>query len=357
MRSRTRPNPDVREDRDQPRESERSQVRVPKIQYRFLKELEEKGLSADTRGDALAMAEKIRRFPLEQKHVMGSWERYTSKAIEDFKKGNGSNDERDRQHRAYAVLFSSIGERAVENAADLKARIPAVNRGGDQHVDQTRAQPAQRQQPRPPEPLQRSLGLPEQTTVGERKAERVIERVTERVTENAKLDARVEQMLKKLQQIPFELRSGIEAAARDLLAEGHHTALSARDALPTALRELKLDRSQDNTIHALTLATISRVPEHAALLGELRKKSIEEHREIVAEARMRLERYPPLEGGISLIQKDQIGAAIHDLLSPSAGSRKEALVLAQAREEIESVADPKRLSWATIAADMVSEPG
>lgn len=54
------------------------------------------------------MAEKIRRYPLESAHVMASWERFTKKAIEDFKAGVGRNNDRDRQHLAYAVLFSSV---------------------------------------------------------------------------------------------------------------------------------------------------------------------------------------------------------------------------------------------------------
>src|SRR5690349_15673123 len=62
----TRKEPDKRErERDDDDKSRR--VRVPKIQYRFLKQLEEKGVSTTARGDALKMVEKIRKFPLDER--------------------------------------------------------------------------------------------------------------------------------------------------------------------------------------------------------------------------------------------------------------------------------------------------
>jgi len=120
---RNRPRADEQPTREPEREPS-ARIRVPKIQYRFLKELEEKGVTDDARKDALAMADKIKRYPLEAVHVMGSWERFTKKAIEEFKCGRGNNDERDRQHVAFALVFTSMRDNPPAHDVDhLKARI------------------------------------------------------------------------------------------------------------------------------------------------------------------------------------------------------------------------------------------
>ena len=128
MQNRTR----AEEPRDRSQEREQdTRVRIPKIQYRFLKELEQRGIPDEARANALAMADRIRRYPLEPKHVMGSWERFTKTAIEDFKKGAGKSDEHDRQHNAYALLFSSIRTGpSPTNAQELKARVGALDFAG-----------------------------------------------------------------------------------------------------------------------------------------------------------------------------------------------------------------------------------
>lgn len=103
-------------------------VHVPKIQYRFIKGLEERGVDGEARTSALAMADKIKRYPLEAKDVMGSWERFTKKAIDDFKQRRGNDAEHDRQHVAYAVVFSALREKQpVQSAGDLKQRIEAFS--------------------------------------------------------------------------------------------------------------------------------------------------------------------------------------------------------------------------------------
>jgi hypothetical protein len=57
-------------------------VRVAKIQYRFIKELEQTGVTGEARVAAGAMADKIKRYPPEPEHVMAAWERFTAKALE-----------------------------------------------------------------------------------------------------------------------------------------------------------------------------------------------------------------------------------------------------------------------------------
>jgi hypothetical protein len=365
MRSRTRSQdaPAQEREREQKRQPERSAqrdeertqargVRVPKIQYRFMKELEERRLAPNEVQGAYDMADKIRRYPLEPTHVMASWEKFTGGAIKDYKARTGKDEDRDQQHRTYAVMFAAVRDtQSVKDVIELKARIREVARNNDGRDDRSiteklppRPEPAQqaaqekeKEKERERAPTQRTLALPEQTFGPERTT----------------LDDRVDKMVGRLKEIPSELRSPIELTAREMLHQGHHTARSAREALLPALEELRQAKTPENTVRALTLATIARVPEHSALLAELRTKKLEEQREITATARERLERYSPLGHGLSLLQGDQIGAAVHDVLNPSAETRREALVLARARE-LEEV---KSFSWERFAGEMVSEPG
>ena len=59
-------------DRERTGKSIAGRVRVPKIQYRFLKELEERGVNGELRTNALSMADKIKKYPLDAQHVMVS---------------------------------------------------------------------------------------------------------------------------------------------------------------------------------------------------------------------------------------------------------------------------------------------
>lgn len=325
------------EERD-PRQDQRSQqreqsgrIRVPKIQYRFLKELEQRGVTDDARRGALGMADKIKRYPLEARHVMGSWERFTKKAIEEFKAGRGKSDERDRQHLAYAVLFSTVRDAPAAKADELRGRIGALAmtpaEGG---------QTAPRQDGRAPSaPAPRQQNLLEQP--------------------RPPFERQVDASLSLLRDLSPQLRGTIEASARELLVEGHHTPASAREALPGAVREFQADRSERNTVHTLTLAVIARTAEHKALLREVDDLPREQRKEIEVDARARLERYPPLETGVSDVRKDAVEAAVRDAIAPSAHARREALVLAHAREELECVADPKRLQWQSVAEELERE--
>lgn len=345
--------------KEQPKDAERSRdVRVPKIQYRFLKELEERPLTPKEMQSAYDMAQKIRRYPLGGQQVMSSWERFTKTAIEEYKAGTGDNDARDQQHRAYAMLFTALNGRGARDHDELKRHINNVSARFRPERSVTEKLPpreekkeAQRDSPVKEVPrtkegrtaTQRTLALPEQSSGNER----------------AELDARVDKMLGKLRTIPAEMRAAIEGTAIDMLVDGFHTQKTARADLKGAVEALRHDKNAANTVNALTLATIARVPTYGVLLDEIRQKNSEEQKEIVAEARKRLERYPALESGVSLVHRDQIAAAVHDVLEPSMESHKEALVLARARVELEAVADPKRFSWERIAAEieLVSEPG
>lgn len=322
MRTRARPDEQDRQPEAREREDTR-RVRVPKIQYRFLKEIEEKGITDDARKDALAMADKIKRFPLEPAHVMGSWERFTKKAIEEFKSGRGKNDERDRQHVAYAVVFASMRDNPPANDVDhLKARIRV-----------TAEQLPARERPIPAPSRQQEL----------------IER------ERPPVDKQVDAALARLRELSPELRSTIEASARELLIEGHHTARSARDALPAAVRDLQAERSEKNTVHTLTLAVVAKTADHPTLVREVAALPPQQSKDIEAEARSRLERYPPLETGLADVRKHAVDAAVRDAVSPSAETRQEVLVLTRAREDLERVADPKRLRWEHVADDLARD--
>jgi hypothetical protein len=325
MRTRTRSDePHARP--EQPNREETRQVRVPKIQYRFLKELEERGVNGETRVSALAMADKIKRYPLEASHVMASWERFTKKAIDDFKAGRGENAARDRQHLAYAVVFEAIKERRqTANVGELKQHIEVFSVG---HPPLTSA----REKPRTPEP-------PRQQSLLE----------TQRAP-----DRQVENSLTILRRLPPQLRTTVESAAREAIIEGQ-TAKGAREEMPAATRNLSAERNEQNTVRALTLAVVANTAEHRVQLREVGTLPPTERREIEAEVRGRLERYPAAEAGLADLRRDAIDAAIHDAMAPSPAAHREALVLASAREELECIADPKRLEWGRVADELARD--
>ncbi len=110
-------------------DNQQTQVRerVPKIQYRFLMDLQERGVSKQARQDAEDIVSKIRRFPLEPAHVMTAWERTTKAAIADYKEGRGSQELRTRHHQAQAILFSVVRDGPpVKDADELRSRIAAL---------------------------------------------------------------------------------------------------------------------------------------------------------------------------------------------------------------------------------------
>lgn len=328
------------DDRSQVRDRERTgRVRVPKIQYRFIKELEQAGVTGPARSGALAMADKIKRYPLEDKHVMGSWERFTKRAIEDFKANRGDADERDRTHAAYAVLFSTMREApAAQSAGELKQRVEVFSAA------------------RPPvDPLERSQ-RDRATGSGTQQApqQRTFAQLA-REPERPQVDRHAETALATLRGMAPPLRAAIEGSARELMLEGHHSPRSARDALPDAVRELQGDKSDRNTIHTLTLAVIASTPEQGALLRDLAALPREQAREIADEGRARLERYPPLETGLADVRKDAVDAAVRMAVEPSPQARREALVLAHAREELECVADPKRMQWQSVGQELARD--
>lgn len=347
MRNRSRTETEHREpsqqNRSQPREAtgQREQptgrVRVGKIQYRFLKELEETGVNGEVRTGALAMADKIQRYPLEDKHVMGSWERFTKRAIEEFKANRGNNAERDRTHVSYAVLFATLRDGApAQSIGDLKQRIESF---GAKHppvgVDRTAADrkevmnnDKQREQPRQQNLLERERPVIEQ---------------------------QMETAVATVRGLSAQLRGTIEGSARELIVEGHHTQRSAREALPDAVAEFQKDKSERNTVHMLTLAVIAKTPEHRALLRDLDVLPREQMKEVEADGRARLERYPPLETGLADLRKDAVDASVRLAVAPSPAAQREALVLAHAREELECLADPKRMQWQSVSDDLARD--
>lgn len=335
MRNRTRSDREDHRDDHRQRARERSdsgdeksrRVRIPKIQYRFLKELDEKGVGDDARKGAFAMADKIRRYPVDERAVMGSWERFTRKAIEEFKAG-GPSDARDRQHIAYAVLFSAMRDKPpAQNIEELKKRLEAFET------------PASRKN---------ATDTPQQRSTAAAKPEQreLIER------ERPLVDQQIDTTLDRLRELPSPLRATIEASAREMIVEGHHTWRSARQALPDAIKELRGDRSEKNTVHAFTLALIAKSPSQGELRAELDAMRDVDRKPLADEARARLERYPPLETGIADVRRDAVAAGIKNAVDPSPATRREALVLAEARDEIEALADPKRLQWDGIGEDL-----
>ena len=73
-----------------------------------------------------------------------------------------------------------------------------------------------------------------------------------------------------------------------MLVEAHHTPASARAALPDAVRELREDRGEKNTVHTLTLAVIACSTSHKDLLREIDALATAARKEVEAEARSRL---------------------------------------------------------------------
>lgn len=325
------PTREPRKEHDQHDKRERdddggSRVRVPKIQYRFLKELEEKGVSPTARSDALKMVDKIRKYPLDERAVMNSWERFTKKAIDDFKK-NGPSAERDREHAAYAVLFAAMRDKEpVSKQSEAQQRVSSLDANARQGPVRERSpQEMQRQQPQQRELIDRERPL---------------------------IDKQLDTTLARLRELSSPLRSTIEASAREIIAEGHHTWKSARQALPEAIKELQGDRSEKNTVHTFTLAVIARSPPPGELRSEIDGLRYADHKELKDEARSRLERYPPLETGIADVRRDAVAASVRNAVDPSPMTRREALVLQEALDQIETLADPKRLQWDGVGEEL-----
>ena len=91
------------------------------------------------------------------------------------------------------------------------------------------------------------------------------------------------------------------------------------------------------------------------MLDEVKVLGRDQRKEVEHEARARLERYPPLETGIADVRKDALAAAVRVAVEPSGRTQREAIVLAKAREEIEAVADPRRMSWQNVGEDLASD--
>jgi hypothetical protein len=307
-------------------------VRIPKIQYRFLKEVEEKGVNGELRTNALAMADKIKRYPLDSQHVMGSWERFTKKAIEEFKQKRGDNAERERTHCAYAVVFSALREqKPVESIGELKQRIDVFSArnppdGGDAAADRKEVMNNNNQGARQQSLLERTRTPVEQ---------------------------QVDTALSHVRGLSPHLRSTIETSARERILYGD-AARTAQEALPGAVRSFQNDKSERNTVHMLTLAVVAKTPGHRALLNDLWDLPREEMKVLEAEGRARLERYPP-ETGLVDLRKDAIDAAVRLGVAPSPETKREALVLAHAREEMERLADPKREQWQNVSSELARD--
>jgi hypothetical protein len=323
MRDRARPEQEQQRnerDRDHAPERQTARVRVPKIQYRFIKELEQTGVGGESRINALAMADKIKRYPLEAQHVMASWERFTKKSIDEFK-ARGKNEANDRQHVAYAIVFSAMRDgQPAQSIGDLKQRIEVFSAN---HPPQSanRAAPAQA-------PQQQNL-LEQQHHAVERQ---------------------VETALVLLRGLTPQLRETIEGAARQTLVEGHHSASSAREALPAAARALQNERTEANTINALSLAVVARTPDHATLIREINTLSDAELKSVLNESRARTE-----QSSIKLdeARRDALAAAVRAAVAPE--TRRDALVAAAVREHLECVANPRRGRWDDVAEQLAQD--
>ena len=326
---RQRPSPEHQREHPAEHKQQESRVRIPKIQYRFLKEIEENGVADGARGDALAMADKIRRFPLEEKHVMGSWERFTRKAIEEFKRGaNGT--ENDRQHTAYAVLFSALrAGGAVKSADELKARVADVA-GAPARL--AVADPSKAREPVPPR--QQELLQPERTLV----------------------ERQIDAALTRLRDLAPQLRSTIEESARNLLTSGQLTPASARAELPNAVRQLKADASEANTSRALSLSLIARAQDHKELVVEARRLSGDDGRNLHSYANVRVQPYTPVDAqSVDAVKRDATTAALRDALYASPHTHNEALLMASVRAQIEAHGDPKQGSIGHVALQLAAE--
>jgi hypothetical protein len=327
---RTRSRPDTRDDQREQhepqaeRQRERSgQVRVPKIQYRFLKELEQTGPNGELRLSALEMADKIKRYPLEAQHVMSSWERFTAKAIEDFKANRGDGAERDKQHLAYAVLFTSMRDAApAQNIGDLKQRIEAVcakQQPGANGAVRERAQAPTRQQD-------------------------LLER------DRSELDRRIDGAMSLVRGLPPKLRQEIEMhAANRLHDEG---AARTRAIADQAIHSFQQSPTARNTQDAFVAAIVARAPDHTVLVAEVREMKGEQWDAIHKEARARLEKYADGDDMLGRLRDDAGAARVQDAVAASAQSRREAQVLACAREQMECTVDPQRVDLQRAADEL-----
>ena len=287
---------------------------------------------------ALAMADKIKRYPLDARHVMGSWERFTAKDIEDFKANRGNHPERERTHGFYAVVFSALrDERPVQSIGELKQRIDAFSAKhrptGAEPARDKRQEPTKNNPTPPPQLRQQSL----------------------LDLERPAIEQRTDKAVATVRALPAPLREAIEGSARELIVEGHHSQRSAREALPIAVREFQEDKSAQNTVHMLTLAVIARAPEHRELLREVSDMPGAQVKEIQAEGRARLERYPPLETGLVALRNDAVEASVRMAVAPSAPNKREAHILAHALEELQRVADPKRAEWQNVSDELARD--
>lgn len=311
------------------RERRSGQVRVPKIQYRFIKGLEESGVNGEARTGALTMADKIKRYPLDALAVMGSWERFTKTAIEDFKQKRGNDAEHDRQHVAYAVVFSALRDaRPAESIGELKQRIEVfAAKRPPVGVDRPRAQPPSHEAPRQQELLARERPI---------------------------VDRQIDATLDRVRALAAPLRTSIEASARDMILRGEHTPASAREEMAQVVRALHAERSARSTVDALTLAVVARAPTHRDLLNQLWDMPREQGRDIEAEAAQRLERYTDAAALVD-IRTDEADAAVRLAIAPSEQAKREAIVLAHAREEAERKADPQRAIWQEVGYELTRD--
>jgi hypothetical protein len=305
-------------------ERERSaRVRIPKIQYRFLKEMEEHGVSNQARHGALGMADKIKSFPVGERAVMGSWERFTKTAIEAFKSGTGDGAERDRRHAAYALLFSVLREKAPANTrGELKQRIDSF------------VVAAQHGRPAPSSPpLQQEL--PRERSLVERQVDATIAR---------------------LRELSPELRSQASSNAERLLLAGE-TAATARAKVPDAIRDLKAQASEENAARAFALALTAKTQSREQLAVEMRELPSEQFTTIRNDGHQELARYADQKGDerLEIVRKDAIAARVLDALEGTALTHRLALVRGSALEELEAANDPSRTKLAHVAEQLASE--
>lgn len=311
-------------------------MRVPKIQYRFIKEVEQTGVGGDARVSALAMADKIKQYPLEPQHVMASWERFTKKAIEDFKANRGNGEERDRQHTAYAILFSSMRDApAAQSVGDLKQRIEVYSakhppRGAEER-ETPKARAAQ-QQPTPPQ----------QSLLGR---------------ERPALDRQIDTALDLVRKMEPKVRTSIEEAAQERLFShdfGHGSAMRTRpeQVAAQAMEAFDANRNERTTHEALVAAVAARAPSHGALLAEVRALPRDEWQKMQADARAQIEKCTPTREGLDALREQAIAARVADAIRGNAQTHREAQMLAYAREELECAADPRRPELQRAAEDL-----
>lgn len=331
-------------------------VRVPKIQYRFLKLIEEKGITQQMRASALTMADKIRRYPLRPFHVMNAWERHTRVAIADFKARRGNQKERDDEHCTYAVMFSAVRSgRPVENVAELKERIRKLAEPRGQHEP---AREGTEASTRVQEPSTVRKKSPEQAARAEpQRGQLELDQAKHAQPEREqpgrdRKQAQIEEVLANLDDVPASIRRRVQDAATRLIIATSEAKLLADQAFPKAYVQLQQAASKDHLVQALTLAAVASTKTHDELLTEIGGLPQAEQRLIHEEAQRKVERCSSVAAGLEMVKNDQARHMAAMVIDPNDARRRSAYVDTLAREQLEARTETGRSNWSLMTEQL-----